>query len=80
MIGKALDSGQHFADQDGADTAIRVDILRRSGRLDEARQLILAKRPAITEDIILKILSFQETLISSGDEACHTISEAIGFG
>jgi hypothetical protein len=55
-----------------------VDLLRRAGRLKEARQLIQTQLPAITEDIILKILAFQETLILSGDEACYTIPESLG--
>lgn len=78
MIRKALESGQQVATQDGAETAIQVDLLRRAGRLNEARQLIQTQRPAITEGIILKILAFQETLILGGDEACHTISEGLG--
>lgn len=78
MIEKALGNGQEVADQDGADTAIQVDLLRRAGRLTEARQLISTKRPTITEEIILKILDYQDVLLTKGDEACHTISEALG--
>ncbi len=78
MIEKALSSGQTIAEQDGADIAIRVDLLRRAGRLTEARQLIATKRPVITEDIISKILDFQEVLLAKGDEACHSIAEALG--
>jgi hypothetical protein len=78
MIRKALESGQQVATQDGAETAIQVDLLRRAGRFNEAQKLIQTQRPAITEDIILTILAFQETLISSGDEACHTVSEVLG--
>jgi len=78
MIRKALENGQQVAGQDGAETAIQIDLLRRAGRLNEARQLIQTQRPAITEDIILKILAFQETLIAGGDEARHTISEGLG--
>lgn len=77
MIRKALESDQQVAEQDGSETAIQVDLLRRAGRLSEAQQLITTQRAAITEDIILKILTFQETLIASGDEACHTISEGL---
>jgi len=78
MIRKALENGQQIAGQDGAETAIQIDLLRRAGRLNEARKLIQTQRPAITEDIILKILAFQETLIAGGDEARHTISEGLG--
>jgi len=78
MIQKALQRGQQVADQDGAETAIQVDLLRRAGRLNDARQLILTQRPSITEYIILKVLAFQENLIGSGDQSCHKISEALG--
>jgi hypothetical protein len=78
MINKALENGQQIAKQNGAGTAIQADLLRRAGRFNEARQLIAEHRPAITEEIISKILSFQETLITGGDETCHTISDALG--
>jgi len=78
LIEKALGSGQQFAEQDGAVTAIQVDLLRRAGRLAEARQLISTKRPTITVDIISKILDFQDVLLTKGDEACHTVAEALG--
>lgn len=77
MIRKALESGQQVVNQDGTEMAIQVDLLRRAGSFNEARELILTQRPAITEDIILKVLAFQETLIASGDESCHTISECL---
>lgn len=76
MIEQALHKNQQVAKQDGTARAIQVDLLRRAGRLTEAWQLIQAQRPEITDDFILKMLVFQETLIARGDEACHTI-EAI---
>lgn len=78
LIEKVLANGQQVAEQDGADTAIRVDLLRRAGRLIEARHLISTKRPASTEDIISKMLDFQYVLLAKGDETCHTIAEALG--
>lgn len=77
MIEKALGGGQKIAKQDGADTAIQVDLLRRAGRLADARQLILTKRPSITNDIFSKILDFQDDLLTSGDETCHSIAEVL---
>jgi len=78
MIEMALGNGQAIIDQEGAETAIRVDLLRRAGRLAEARQLISTKRPEINEDIISKILTFEDTLVTRGDESCHTVAEAFG--
>lgn len=78
MFKRALNTGQKVAEQSGVETAIQVDLLRRAGRFNEARQLIHEQRPEITEEIILKILTFQENLIAKGDEACHNISEGPG--
>ena len=78
MIDRALENGQEVAGQEGAETAVQVDLLRRAGRFDDALQRIEARRPEITEDIILRILDCQETLIARGDDACHTVSEALG--
>lgn len=78
MIENALGRGQTIGSQDGADTAILVDLLRRAGRLTEARELISTKRPAIIENIISRILTYQDALLVKGDEACHTIAEALG--
>ncbi|MFZ5655436.1 MAG: hypothetical protein ACOY42_13705 [Pseudomonadota bacterium] len=78
MIDRAIESGQQVSEQGGAEIAIQVDLLRRAGRLNDARQLVETQQHAITEDIILKILTFQKALIEGGDEAPHTISEALG--
>ena len=69
---------QQVAEQSGAGTAILVDLLRRSGRLDQARELIAARRAAVTEDIIVRVLDFEVALIEKGDVSCHTIAEALG--
>jgi hypothetical protein len=78
MMHKALEHGQHVADPDGTETAIRVDLLRRSARFNDARQLIVKQRAVIAGDTILKILTFQETLITKGDETRYTVSDALG--
>lgn len=78
MITKAITNGQQVAEQNEKEIAIQVDLLRRAGRVAEARQLISEKSPTITEDIISRILAFQEGLLSKGDVASHTIAEALG--
>ncbi|MGM0738836.1 MAG: hypothetical protein ACQETM_06725, partial [Bacteroidota bacterium] len=79
MIDTALDNGQQFSEQQGVETAIQVDLLRRSGRRTEAQQLISAKRAMITDDIISKILLFQDALLKNGDESSQTIDDALRF-
>ena len=78
MILKARKAKQNIADQDGADVAILVDLLRRAGNFSEAMELIRRERSKIKEDVIMKILNYQEYLVDLGDTACHTIAEAIG--
>lgn len=56
--------------------SILVDLLRQAGQFHQARQLILTKRAAITDNTILKILDFQDILAFKGDIACHTTAEA----
>lgn len=80
MILKTLEKGQQFAAQQGADTAILIDLLRRTGRFSAAKQLIATKRDEIQEEIILKVLAFQEKLIARCDEASHTVDEALESG
>jgi len=70
---------QHAAGaQGGADAAILVDLLRRSGRPDEARQVIAERRSGISEDIVQRVLDFQSVLLDRNDAAGHTVAEALG--
>jgi hypothetical protein len=66
----------YMADQGGTSTVILVDLLRRSGRLNQARRVMAERREGITEEKILRILEFQSALIQKGDVSCHTIAEA----
>lgn len=40
--------------------------------------MILTKRQTITENIITKILDFEEYLLQKEDKGRHTIAEALG--
>jgi hypothetical protein len=78
MLIKAEEHGQQVAEQEGASTAILSDLLRRSGRLEQARQVIATRRGGINEDIIVRILDFQTALLNRNDVSCHTSAEALG--
>jgi len=78
MLPVAEEHGQQIAKPEGASTAILVDLLRRSGRLDDARKAIAARRDMSTEGGIVRILDFQAALIDKKDMLCHTIAEAFG--
>ncbi len=77
MLITAEQHGQQIAEQNGVSTAILIDLLRRSGRMDDATKAIAKRRLWITEDIIIRILDFQADLVRKGDMRCYTISEAI---
>lgn len=78
MLVIAEDDGKQISEQKGADTAILVDLLRRSGQIEIARKAIAARRTGITEEVIARILDFQDTLLDKNDVSCHTIAEVIG--
>ena len=76
LLQKAVDSGQSFADDAGAEEAIMVDLLRRSGQFELALGMCeqgLNKEP---EEIISNVLWFQKELIGRSDMACHSVREA----
>ncbi|MCO5168541.1 MAG: hypothetical protein M9894_19550 [Planctomycetes bacterium] len=65
-------------EQAGAHAALLVDLARRAGRLDEARALVAAGRAAGPDEVIGKLLTFQEALIDAGDVGCHTVERPLG--
>lgn len=78
MVLRAIEAGQEFTRQRGAETVILADLLRRAGKFAEAGQVIARRRADIQDDTILNMLAFQERLIARGDVACHTLDEAAG--
>ena len=71
--------GQETSSQPGANTAIKVDLLRRAGLFSTADQLIEEKSAKISNDIIDKILSFQKYLIRKRDQQVYRIEDAMNF-
>jgi hypothetical protein len=65
-----------LSDPKGSYYALMIDILRRSGRFEEAMEVCengLANKP---DKIIQDIMEFQATLIQKRDMRCYTIGEA----
>ena len=77
MLGKAEESGQSLTDQGDTDTAILVDLMRRSDHLAEAKEVIQSRGHPSRETVIRKIMYYQILLIERGDLQSHTIAEAL---
>ena len=80
MLRKAEVNGQEVAKQSGVSTAILVDLLRRSGALDEAANVVAQASDSISGDVLSRVVNYQEKLIKAGDLDRHTIAEALGDG
>lgn len=79
LLRRAWEKGERLTVQEGADEALLVDLLRRSGRFREARAVLaeaLEKRP---EPVIADILRLQARLIAASDRGAHTVAEARRF-
>ncbi|KUG19769.1 hypothetical protein ASZ90_010503 [hydrocarbon metagenome] len=75
LLRQARERGVRLAPQRGADEAILVDLLRRTGEFEEARALAeesLAERP---EPMIAAALRLQRALIARSDRGCHSLLE-----
>jgi hypothetical protein len=77
LIKNAESNGQSITDEPGADIAITVDLLRRSGQFDEALKMVVHKGADIKNATIRKIFKFQRGLISRADDRCYDINEAL---
>lgn len=78
MLMLAEERGQQLVAQDGRSTAILIDLLRRSGQSEQARQIIAARRVKTNDEVLLQIIDFQVRLLDKNDVSCHTLEEAIG--
>jgi hypothetical protein len=75
FIEKTRQLNQKFTSQDGAEAAIIVDLLRRSGQFDLALKKCDEALKTRRDSNISKVLSLERILIGERDLRCHTISE-----
>jgi len=79
LIEKAKEHTQKLADQAGASEAITIDLMRRCGMFQEALDLAeLIKNGDDIEEVILRVISYEISLIKLRDIDVHTVSEALG--
>jgi hypothetical protein len=74
MLLKAEEKGCHIHEHRGLNALVLVDLLRRSGRFEDALAVIEARVTELDEAILVRILEHQIGLIRSRDVACHSLS------
>lgn len=72
-----LAGGQTFAPQSGVSEAILADCLRRAGRGSEAMPIVEKALGQSHDDVVLKLLAFQQSLVERGDVSRHLLNEAL---
>jgi len=77
LIEKGRSNEQFLSEQKGASEAISIDLFRRTGRFEEAFELVQKTKTMELEEILCQILEFEEELIRSGDIDVHTIDEVL---
>jgi hypothetical protein len=76
LLDQVKEHGQQVSKQTGVTTTLRVDLLRRAGRFEEAMKVAEAWDAEDEGDAIDCILDFQCDLIEIRDRGCHTVAEA----
>ena len=76
-IAKAKAKNQKISDQDEACELIKIDLCRRSGLYSEAITICESINQKTADEMLLKIIKFQISLIHNRDTSAHTVSEAM---
>lgn len=79
LLRRAWEQGERLASQAGADEALLVDLLRRAGRLREARVVVTETLEQNPQPLIADIMRLQARLIAGSDRGAHTVAEARRF-
>jgi hypothetical protein len=73
----AQSRGNRFASSPIEEELVKIDILRRCGRFDEAARLCAKQLAENSDQKALQILTYQQDLIEEKDGGKHTIGEAV---
>lgn len=76
LLRQAQGRGQRFAEQEGGEEALMVDLARRSGQFDLALRICEEGLAKNADSVIKDVLQFQQTLISYQDTRDHVVKEA----
>lgn len=79
LLRRAWEQGERLISQAGADEALLADLLRRAGRLREARAVVTETLEQNPQPMIADIMRLQTRLIAASDRGAHTVAEARRF-
>lgn len=79
LLLRAWDQDERLVPQEGADEALLADLLRRAGRLREARTVVAETLERNPQPLIADIMRLQIRLIAASDRGAHTVAEARRF-
>lgn len=77
LLRRSKAQGASFIEPAGAEEAILADLLRRSGRFDEAIEASRTGLGRAQEEIVRNVLSCEIELAGQRDSECHSISDAL---
>lgn len=77
LIERASKNDRVLSCDTGTNDITMIDLLRRTGQFEKALESVEKAKTENSEDIILRILRFQETLIEQRDMQAHTVDEAV---
>ena len=76
LLQRAREQDERLAPLEGADEALLVDLLRRTGRFREARAVAARVLDQDPQPLIAGIMRLQVRLIAASDRGAHTVAEA----
>ena len=79
LLRRAWEQGERLSPLAGTDEALLADLLRRAGRLREARGVVAETLEQNPQPIIADIMRLQARLIAGSDRSAHTVAEARRF-
>lgn len=68
-------AGQRFAQATHTEDAIRIDVLRRARRFEDARRECDRALSERVPAVVLSVLHMEQSLIDSEDDRCHSLAE-----
>jgi hypothetical protein len=78
LLNHARGEGQRLFEEEGADDAVTVDLLRRAGEFGHANEVCQKVLSGHSEEEVRRLLDFQFELCGRHDTGGHTMAEVFG--